>query len=100
VGWHGDHAARFNSPHFWQKHLEFGSPAFTVWPQFWQMNQSFHFLNIGLNSSPATQYGQRTDFSIILSLPLVRLPAPSLRFDHVVSIVNRPEQRGTFARCD
>ena len=28
--------------------------------------------NSGRNSSPATQYGQRTNFSVILSLPLFR----------------------------
>jgi len=50
VTWHRDHAARCNSAHFWQKHLNCDFAGIAVWPHCWQMNHPSGFGNIGLNS--------------------------------------------------
>jgi hypothetical protein len=67
-----NHAARFNSPHFLQKHLNSCFSGIAVWPHSWQINQPSGRGNIGLSSSPTTQYGQHTIGSAILGLPLLR----------------------------
>jgi len=44
----GGHAARFNSPHFWQKHLNSGLPGIAVWPHLLQTNKPPPRDSIGL----------------------------------------------------
>src|SRR5437899_12174023 len=60
------HAACLNFTQWWQEHLKSGSSGITTWPHISQINQGVR-CNIGLNSSPRTQYGQRTICSAILS---------------------------------
>jgi len=68
-----DHTARFNSPHFRQKHLNSGFPGLAVCPHFSQRNHPSRRGTIGLKPSLATQYGQRTACSAILNLPFRRV---------------------------
>jgi len=59
-------AMRFISWHFGQAHLEYVPPGPALWPQLKHVN-FFPRRNIGRNSLPSTQYGQRTISCCILS---------------------------------
>jgi|GEM_PF-6198889 len=59
-------AMRFISWHFGQAHLEYVPPGPALWPQLKHVN-FFPRRNMGRNSLPSTQYGQRTISCCILS---------------------------------
>ena len=64
-------ASRIISWHFGQPHLEKGASRLAVWPQLMQTN-FFALRNMGRNSLPSTQYGQRT---ISCGIPSDLLPS-------------------------